>query len=88
MDAFEKLRKQIDAHKENIGMSVDDIDRVFAEAFSTHIGKQALKLMSELWLDTQLFVPGDSHVTAYNLGHADLINYFKDCVKQEGVDNV
>ena len=88
MDAFERLRKQIEITKQDTGTDLDKIDRTIAEAFSTHAGKEALKILTDLFVDVQLFVPSDPHATTYNLGHADLINYFKDCVKQKGADDV
>lgn len=83
MGEFEKLRRQIeDLNKKDDGGGAD-IERCFRDLFSTVEGERALQYMSDLWLDTQVFVPGDPHGTSYNLGHADLINFFKDCLKDD-----
>lgn len=84
-DPFEKLRRQIEEQtRQPESVDLSEIDKCFAETFSTIPGKKALEYMRELWLDTQLFVPGDPHATAYKLGFADLVNYMNDCVKQRG----
>ncbi len=81
-DVFETLRRQIEhAKSKDEGK---EIEQCLCNAFSTGEGKKALEILCELWLDIQLFVPGDPHGTAYNLGHADLVNFIKDCVKTGG----
>lgn len=85
MDSFEALRKQLEEQtRETTPVELSEIDKCFADAFSTVPGKKALMFMRELWLDTQLFVSGDPYATAYKLGFADLVNYFNDCVKHRG----
>ncbi len=81
MDAFEALLHQI--KPEEKAQTLDEITKCFRNLFSTPEGQRALDFMSELWLDGQLFVPKDPHHSAYNMGHADLINFFKDCVRAE-----
>ena len=81
MGEFETLRRQIESA--DTQQESTDIERCFSKVFSTLEGERALQYMCELWLDVQLFVPGDPHYTAYKLGHADLINFIKECVKAE-----
>lgn len=88
MDKFEAILQQIKS-VERQQDGGEDIERCFMRAFSTPEGEKALQYMCDLWLDVQLFVPGDPTYTAYKLGHADLVNFLKDCVKTaKGVDNV
>jgi hypothetical protein len=89
MDAFAQLKAQIDRLEGNDAhIGAGDIEKCFAKTFSTMEGKQALRYLTDLFVDTQTFVPGDPQYTAYNLGHADLVNFIKDCVKAaKGVDN-
>lgn len=81
MGEFKALLDQIERVNVQHKQEPDVIDQCFARVFSTVEGKQALRYMCDLWLDTQLFVPGDPQHTAYNLGHADLVTFIKDCVK-------
>jgi hypothetical protein len=87
MDPFEQLKNEIDKHNQHLTED-DRIERCFYNTFSTPEGEKCLKYMCQIWLDTQLFVPNDPYTTSYNLGHADLINFIKDCVNTvKGVDN-
>lgn len=84
MDPFESLRKQLEAQIDPTPRVVQDIDKKIAQVFGTLQGKEVLEIFEDMWVRVSLFVPGDSHATAYKVGQSDLINFIKDSIRNAG----
>lgn len=80
MDAFEKLRKQIETTipEDELG----EFESKLRTLFSSSLGREVLELLNLTFVRVALFVPGDPHAGSYNMGHADLVNYFNDVTER------
>jgi len=50
------------------------------KAFSSPIGEKALKILNRLFYSTISYKAGDSHGTAFNEGHRDVMQFINNCV--------
>lgn len=62
--------------------------RVFYDCFNTAQGKEAYRLMRELFYDRSSFVDKDSHKMAFFEGQRDVVMFIRKCIKyfEQGVD--
>lgn len=84
MDPFKNLNRRLNeqlARYTNKERTTKDIAYLILRVFSTPDGMDLLEVLEDTFVNVPLFVPGDSHVLAYNAGHADLIQYIKDSIK-------
>jgi hypothetical protein len=77
IDAIEAKRNALKVQKQE----GNNLKELAVEVFKTTAGKALLDRLNNTYITgVSCFAPSDANKTAYNLGRADLIKFFNECL--------